>query len=158
MASRSWGDITSFSSPSVLFSSELFWATSAPQPLYKITLFVSRDTRRDPVASCLHWTSKKLRWIQGIDQDIIPCYSLHTSSSDISCWIGVPSALFLIFTIARGCFLKCVFIVFATPVITLFLPKTEIRCLTKWFKVSADNSLDKIKKDTYGKYWSFLHF
>lgn len=54
MASRSWGDITSFSSTPVLFSVEPFWATSAPQPLYKITLFISRDTRTDPVASCIH--------------------------------------------------------------------------------------------------------
>ena len=64
IASRSWGDITSFSS-SVLFSFELFWATSAPQPLYKITLFVSCDTRTDPVASCFHCTSK-IRWIRAL--------------------------------------------------------------------------------------------
>lgn len=44
--------MTSFSPSSVLLSLELFWATSAPQPLYKITLLVSRDTSTDPVASC----------------------------------------------------------------------------------------------------------
>ena len=57
-------------------------------------------------------------------QDLIILYCKLQTSSSVSCWIGVPSALFFMFTIARGCFLKCVFIVFATPVMTLFLPKT----------------------------------
>lgn len=82
----------------------------------------------------------------GIQDLTILCYKLQTSSSVISCWIGVPSALFFMFTIARGCFLKCVFIVFATPVMTLFLPKTLIRCLAKQLKVNADNNTDKTKK------------